>query len=709
MLLTLDHVAVGGHVAAAVLFAALAAWQAHRGKDWDRVHVSLTIALGVTSIWALMSAFNGPGFVETAIAETIRNGAWLLFMYCLLTGGDGQARPRSVDLIYVILTALLAMQIGVDLVMAQIPPETMSGMSFEFGNFMPRMIFAVGALLLVHNLYTISSPEARWGISLPMAALAAMWTYDLNLYTIAYLTHVLANELIGLRGVAIMTVAPILGMAMLRTRTWNVRLSRSAAFQSISLSVIGAYLIVMFVLANAIEYIGGNYVVLAQVTLIFAMCVVALLVIPSGGFRSWLRVQIAKHFFKHRYDYRAEWMRFTETMGKPGPDALPLDLRVIQAVANISQSRAGLLFIADRDQQLRLRTRWNWEDIDVADGPFPAALIRLLGERGYIVELDSVRSGRDKGCPRDSMPPWLLDTPAVWAIVPFIHFDRLVGLAVLAAPASSRSIDWEDLDMFRVVGRQVASYLAEATGQQALIEAQQFDNLNRRFAFIVHDIKNLVSQLSLVASNAKRHADNPEFRSDMIDTLQSSVGKMNALLARLSQHNKGRPAPARSIDLMAVIRDIVERYRAVHPLETEMTVIDRVHADPVRVETILGHLIQNAIEASPSGRPVLIRISADALWAQVEVIDQGVGMDEAFVRDQLFKPFNSTKEGGFGIGAFEAMTLAQSLGGKLAVESRKDRGSRFVLNLPFAVPDAEFGVQPDIDAMVFPVTRNEAA
>ena len=131
---------------------------------------------------------------------------------------------------------------------------------------------------------------------------------------------------------------------------------------------------------------------------------------------------------------------------------------------------------------------------------------------------------------------WMLDDRALWAGIPLIHHDRLVGIVLLAAPDYRRPLDWEDFDLLRAAGRQAASSLAEAHGQEALSNAQRFEEFNRRFAFILHDIKNLVSQLSLLSRNAERHADNPEFRADMIATLKASVGKMNDLLARLSPH-----------------------------------------------------------------------------------------------------------------------------------------------------------------------------
>src|SRR3546814_7799482 len=145
----------------------------------------------------------------------------------------------------------------------------------------------------------------------------------------------------------------------------------------------------------------------------------------------------------------------------------------------------------------------------------------------------------------------MIEENRAWALVPLIHFGRLAGAGLLARPLVGRELDWEDLDMRRVVGRQVAIYISEAQGQVALSEAQRFEEFNRRFAFIMHDIKNLLGQLSLVARNARRHANNPEFRADMIATLEESVGKMNDMLARLSQHNRARYEEPRAVALRA--------------------------------------------------------------------------------------------------------------------------------------------------------------
>src|SRR4029077_20341764 len=153
---------------------------------------------------------------------------------------------------------------------------------------------------------------------------------------------------------------------------------------------------------------------------------------------------------------------------------------------------------------------------------------------------------------------WLAGLETAWAGIPLSHEGRLAGIVILGHPAIRPRLDWEDFDLFRTAGIQAASYIAEARSQQALANAQRFDEFNRRFAFIMHDIKNLVSQISLVARNAERHAENPEFRADMVATLQSSVKKMNDLLARLSRGNAPEARALAALPIRPLLASIAE-------------------------------------------------------------------------------------------------------------------------------------------------------
>lgn len=681
----LSSVSLWGHLTAGFAYTALAIWLIHQYSGKNRAQVHLICAMVLTAMWAYVATFVAPFSLLAQIAETARNLAWLGFMFYLLRSSDGQPQPRTINMIYAALLFVLISQPVFDVLTRGVFMGT-QGVAYAMQSaVLMRMIFGAGALVLVHNLYSVSAPETRWGLSLPMAALAAMWTFDLNLYTISYLTSEISAELVSTRGLATALLAPIFVMATRRNSDWRLQLSRTVAFQSASLLAIGAYLIAMVVLASAIEMIGGTYAGLAQLTLIFGMSISALFILPSGRFKAWLNVIIVKNFFQHRYDYRSEWMRFADTIGFPSHDAAPFYERVIKSLADIFDSPGGLIFVPNDEGRLTLHARWNWSTAQIPVNCVTSQTMPFFESTGYILAMDDMRAGKDERCDPRAVPQWLYDEDRAWAVVPLVHFGTLAGLAVLSRPRFPRALDWEDLDMLRVVGRQLASYLAEAASQQALAENRQFEQFNRRFAFVMHDIKNLVSQLSILARNAEKHADKPEFQADMVDTLRSSVDKMNELLARLSRHNKTKHNPPSAIDIGEAVMNAVHSRRLVYPVEAQVTPGLFVFADPSRVETIIGHLVQNAIEATPDGAPVKITCRSQGDQVAVNIIDTGIGMSESFIADQLFKPFESTKPSGFGIGAYEARALALSMGGHLRVDSCLRKGTVFTLLLPSAI------------------------
>ena len=676
------------HALAALLFGALAAWQL---RHWNGDHINrpLVAAFAVTSCWAIFIALLGPGHFLSGLAESARNFAFLAFMYGIVMSAAEDDRQRAVKLVYFTVAGVIGLQLVVAGVLPRFANEPLIHAALSSTAHIIGLTIAAGSLVLVHNLYGQAAPDSRWGIRLPMIALAGMWAYDLHIYTVAYLTRGPVADLFAMRGAALAMIVPLFALASRRNAEWRMRLSRAATFQSLSVLAILAYLILMMSATRALDVIGGEWVRIGQIGLIFTMTLAATILLPSGKARAWLRVILAKHFFEHRYDYREEWLRFTRTVGRGGADAAPLGDRVIKALADIAGSPGGLLLLADDQYRLTSSARWNWPG-PIGDGPArDHDFARFLEATAHVVDFDTVREGMLAAGPnRVAVPGWIVEDGAAWAGIPLLHSDRLVGLVVLRHPLVRRPLDWEDFDLFRTAGIQAASYLAEARSQEALANAQRFDEFNRRFAFIMHDIKNLVSQLSLVARNAERHADNPEFRADMVATLQSSVKKMNDLLARLNRGNRAETAALRDMPLHPLLAALSGARQHLHPVLLYGDPAVAVRADPARLEQALGHLVQNAIDASHAGDPVRICFGHRGSEVGVEIIDSGVGMSTEFVAGRLFQPFASTKEGGFGIGAFEARTLIVAMGGRIEVESREGEGSRFTIFLPAGAIEA---------------------
>ncbi|WP_239026419.1 XrtA/PEP-CTERM system histidine kinase PrsK [Novosphingobium decolorationis] len=648
------------------------------------------VALVLTSLWSLSVAAVAVGTVPPILAsvcETARNMGWLLVVFRLF-GGDGRdttlapIRPVVMALCFVEL-----LHLGIDYGLGTLPlPLELRSLAFEF-NVLFRLLVTVGGLVLVHNLYAGCSHDARPALRWPTIGLAVLWAFDLNLYTISYLAGSWPREVAALRAVATVILAMFIGLSVAANRDeLKIRPSRAVTFQTFSLLVIGAYLVGMVAVAQWLSYAGGNFARLLELAFLTLASAIALVVLPSRKLRSWLKVTLAKHFFQHRYDYREEWLRFTRTIGSGGENAAPLGERVVKSVADLFESPAGLLLAPGEQGEMTLAARWNWPEIEV-----PGVAMSLQGQSylertGYIVDLDEVR-GRSAAPGADTafeIPEWLLADARSWAVIPLVHFERLVGLVVLARPQFARTFDWEDLDLLRVISQQVASYLAENASQTALAEANRFDDFHRRIAFVMHDIKNLASQFSLLARNAELHADKPAFRADMLVTLRNSSEKLNALIARLGRYGTGAVEKLENIRT----RDVLASVGTSFASSAQFVAVDSpdlaITANRHSLEQVLVHLVQNGIDASDPHSPVFLSVVADGLHARFEVLDSGCGMSAEFVRNGLFKPFVSTKSGGFGIGAYEARELVRAMRGRLDVESREGLGSRFVVRIPLS-------------------------
>lgn len=679
-----------GHALAALLFGAGALKQARHQPASDAMPRRLLLAaMATTALWALAVAGIGPDDVTARVAEAARTIAWLGFTLTLMRRARiAEAPVVAVHLVAMVLAALVAGVAVAEHVVALAPMTA----ALRDTRLVLSMMTALGALVLVHHLYRSAAASARGPVGLAALALATMWAADLALFVAAYAGGGEAAALEAMRGGAMVAAALMVAMAVERGADWRLAVSRTATMRTLAVVAVALYAGVTAALTGMAGELAGGWARIVQTAIVVGATTALFTLASTPWLRAWTKVKVAKHLFSHRYDYRAEWQRFTDTLGRPGSAAASLAQRVVKAVADLTDSPAGLLLVPDGNG-LGVGAGWRWQDgpghegdaADEATQPGGAALVGLLAGAGRIVELDPVRAGRTAQVEAAAIPAWMCARADAWVIVPLVHLDQFMGAILLARPPVDRALDWEDFDLLRIAGRQAASYLAEDRAHTALADAQRFDEFNRRFAFILHDLKNMVSQLTLVARNAERHADNPAFRADMVATLRDSSERMQALLARLSQRSVSPAETQRPVALDGLIDRVVASHRAGHPVRCRIEGAPVAMVQPARLATVLGHLIQNGIEASAPDAAVTVTAAASAGGSvAIEVIDQGHGMSAAFVREQLFRPFASTKPGGFGIGAHEARQLVEEMGGALHVASREGEGSTFRLLLPAA-------------------------
>jgi len=324
--------------------------------------------------------------------------------------------------------------------------------------------------------------------------------------------------------------------------------------------------------------------------------------------------------------------------------------------------------------------RWNMPADSTAE-PADSEFVRFLAESGWVINLEEFRSSPER-YHKLRLPHWLSEWPNAWLVIPLASSSELLGFVVLGTARTRIDVNWEVNDLLKTAARQAATFLGQMQATEALLEARKFDAFNRMSAFVVHDLKNIVAQLSLMLKNAERHRDNPEFQKDMRMTVEHSVDRMKQLMMQLREGTTPVDAPS-GIDLAAVV-DRIQRTKANQQpgveLRVETNVVAQGHMD--RLERVIGHLVQNAIDATAAEGRVWVRLAKLNGLAMIEVGDTGRGMTPEFVRDRLFKPFQTTKATGMGIGAYESFQYVQELGGRVEVDSTPDVGTQVRLLLP---------------------------
>jgi putative PEP-CTERM system histidine kinase len=650
----------------------------------------LLIASALTALWELggLTTAVWPSEVTTIsylLLDSARYAAWILVIGTLLPSTDPDREnlapwhiKRSWPAIGAGAILMGAMLFG----NATIDSTTSGSSAWMFSVWVAACVYGV---VLCEQLFRTTPSGSRWAIKPLCLALGASLAFDLFMFADAMMLRTVDSDLWSIRGLVHALTIPMIMIATARNRDWtiDVAVSRVVVFRSTALLLSGIYLLAVAGTGYYVRFFGGGWGKAIQTVFFFIAAVLLLALFSSGTIRAQLRVFISKHFFSYRYDYREEWLRFTNLLANPAAELSVME-RTIKALADLVESPGGALWLKAEDGSLSLAGRWNAPEIPQADF-HGSTLPDFLTRTGWVVELAEHRLIPERYAGL-VLPSWLNDMTAAWLIIPLPATDALLGFVLLVRPRVPLDVNWEVLDLLKTAARQAASFVGHLRATEALVQAKQFDAFNRMAAFVVHDLKNLIAQLSLMLRNAERHAANPEFQKDMHLTIQHVVERMNRLLVQL--HSGTTPVEnPKYVDLSQIVRRVGASLLAnAASITLEVAPGLRALGHEDRLERVIGHLVQNAIDATQHSGTVCVRVFAELDRAVVEVLDTGQGMTPEFVRDRLFKPFDSTKPTGMGIGAYESQQYVSDLGGLIAVESAPGAGTRIRVFLPASMP-----------------------
>lgn len=653
--------------------------------------IPAVLAAVMTAAWAAIisvaTVLTQPPTAVLQLAEVARNEAWI-FLLLAIYG----ARLRGTDHIFGSRRWIPWALVGLALVVVLLFATPEIGKVFAISQrVVQAVLFAIWigmslvGMLLLENIYRNSSNVERWWSRYLCLGVGFVFLYDFVMYSNAMVFLEVDPVLWRSRGFAVACAAPLVAIAAARSpdnRQSSVKLSRHVVFHTFSLLAAGTYLILMAIVGYFVNYLGGTWGGVLQVVFLSATGLFLVVLIFSNRVRALSRVWLSKNFFSYKYDYRLEWLDFTKILEEEEGGDTPQ--AIIRAMAKLGHCRAGLLWSRTESGRFQLQSQWQM-DIDEPIGESPD-FIHWLEDTGWIVDLQEWRESPQLYTGL-KMPPALAAAPGSWMVVPLLFGARLEGVLVLRRAVSYEPLNWEDRDLLKVAGRQAAIHLAQYHASQSLVELRQFEAFSRTSAYVIHDLKNILAEQSLIVANAARHRGNLVFFDDVIATVGDSVERMTQLMAQLSGEVRGsNPEP---VELGALLREVAEARTQTLP-KPQLALAAGEHwvkADREQLATVFGHIIQNAKEATQKHGNVCVRLSREGEQAVVEIQDDGVGMSQDFIRHRLFKPFESTKGlTGMGIGAFESRELVRKLGGNIYVSSGEGVGSSFRIVLPRIEP-----------------------
>jgi putative PEP-CTERM system histidine kinase len=544
-------------------------------------------------------------------------------------------------------------------------------------------------MVFVEQVARNTRRDFMWGLKFMTLGLGTLFGYSFILHADTVLFSAVSAVLFIPQGFVFSLAVPMIAIASLRNpvNRLNFSVSREFAFRSGVLVLTGSYLIITGAAGFYVRLFGGEwgdvFFVLVLVVGILGLLILALSTRVQGA----LRIALKRNLYEYKYDYREEWLRVSAELTGPGRED-SLEERAIHAVGELVQSTSGAVFrVTDQDVLVPTgQINAAWATPLSSSTTLELRRFFLRGEE-RIVDLDVYRDDPASFAGLD-----LAHDDAALAsarfLVPLRVGDQLFGMLALGQPSVATTLDWEDRDTLKVIARQAAGFLALKNADAMLSASEQFRVRQELSAFVVHDLKTVSGQLTLMLRNAKRHRDNPAFLDDLLNTVENAVGRMDHLLAQLRDPGK-TDVPLAETDVLGIIRSIIQERSSQLPIPTLLaeTFTDAqgcvALVDPAPLRSAINHLVQNAQDATADDGQIELSVTTRDRWIHIEITDNGEGMTEAFLRERLFSPFNTSKGvAGVGIGAYQAREVIRSFGGDLSVSSRRGRGSTFTIRLP---------------------------
>ncbi|MFK5926911.1 MAG: PEP-CTERM system histidine kinase PrsK [Desulfuromusa sp.] len=539
------------------------------------------------------------------------------------------------------------------------------------------MIYLVFGLVQLERTLAGLHQTQRWGIKL-MVLSSGLLLVSFALY----LSHSLLYRTINMNYLEIRSVAVFIAVIlfcysrMSRGESTKLALSRGIAHRSIVMLIVGGYLILLGVMGEGLRYFNvENAKLIFYILLLFSIATLAI-VFLSEKLRRKLKVILHKNFYQSKYDYQDQWQKFADRISS-GSTLAEIQTSILDLFCEPLACKGAAFYLYDFESNSYLysaafNSRRDWRPFAEND-----PLVVELKKKDWIINL------------REDHPELInsliesFDDVGAFLIIPLFFDEDLAGFIVLGEQLNPGEVlTYEDYDLLRMLARQAIATVQGLRLSEQLSITRELAAIGKVSTFVLHDLKNQVSGLSLMLDNARDYIGDPDFQQDILETVENTVQNMKGLISRLKNIKEKPELVIASVALDKIVQDAAETTGSPIELDGESV---QVAVDEEEIYKVILNLLVNAVEASEPDNSVRVKYGQQDALAFIEVSDSGCGMSVDFIEEKLFKPFETTKKHGFGIGLYQCKQIVESHGGKIEVESLEGQGTTFRFFLPLTV------------------------
>lgn len=617
------------------------------------------------------------------ISEVLMASSWLVFAVSYARSNNWNSVNRISKLLIYISPFLIVFSLLVPINDFFYSPEFES----EYMLFLGNAGFAFNLLILLYSIIAMinfevtlksSSGIMRWKIKYTLIGIGGILAINIFYYSQALLYRSLNMNLLPVRQGVVLISILIIGYSILRHKAMDVKVvvSRMVVYRSITLFIIGFYLLGLGLIGEGMRYFGPNVGKNITTFLGFLGAIAILTIVLSEQMRRKVMVLINKNFYSQKYDYREQWLKFTQLISLKYSFEELLDA-VAEGFQDAIGSTGAAVWLKGKDGNGYICVKTTGT-INVDNNP-NENLINFLMKKKWILNV------KDHSCKKivDDNADFFKTTGTV-LVVPLLNVNDLLGFILLGEGLTDEEYNFEDYDLLKTLARQTTSAILNVRLLEELTESKEMEAVGRVSSFIIHDLKNAASKLSLITENAKEHLDNPEFQRDTIKAIVHTSEKIKNIIEKLSDLPKKMQLHFKDNNLGYCVRSAINELNLNGKSNVSFQELNTVKTkfDNEEIRKVIVNLLMNALDATDYKGDIKVTVGSEGGMGYVKVADSGCGISHEFMEKSLFRPFETTKKKGLGIGLYQCKVIVEAHSGRIKAVSEEGKGSEFIIYLP---------------------------